>query len=145
MAKQPKSKGPVVEAMAQVDAASEAAEAQETQAPVARRERPKNMETVSSGASYWDFEKNPIFEGHFVKLFLAPKDIPKNNTKKGDVIGFTFVDQKGAFHILGNSHAIAKALEEDKFNQHTLWWIEFLEKVTSGGKPFNNFYIGKQK
>jgi len=114
--------------------------------PVARKERPKGMKVVSSGATYHNFEKQPVFEGHFTSKFLAPKDIPSNRTKKGDVIGFNFVeDGTGKEVIISNSYSIQDALEKDGFNPGTLWWIEFIEKKIVKGKPFNSFYIAIQK
>jgi len=118
------------------------------EAPRARRERPKDLETVTSGATYWKFDEEPVFEGHFVSKFLAPKDIPQAGgkvTKAGDVIGYNFVDSNtGEFVIISNSHAIDKALEGDGFNKETIWWIEFIAKEVVKGKPFNRFYIAKR-
>ena len=111
-----------------------------------KRERPKDLEVVSSGASYHDFIKEPIFEGNFVSKFLAPKDIPSNKTKKGDVIGFNMVDAiTGKESIISNSYAIQKALEESGFSKDITWWIEFEGKFQVKGKPFNRFYIAKLK
>ncbi len=111
-----------------------------------RKERPKGLTVVSSGAGYHDFTKNPVFEGHYTGKFLAPKDIPSNRTKKGDVIGFNFVEEgTGREVIISNSYSIQKALEEDAFGTTTLWWLEFMEKKIVKGKPFNSFYIAKQK
>lgn len=110
------------------------------------RERPKGLEVVSSGASYHKFEEEPVFEGNFVSKFLAPKDIPSNRTKKGDVIGFNFIDlATGKESIVSNSYSIQKALEEDGFNVNTKWWIEFEGKTIVKGKPFNRFFIAKSK
>lgn len=128
-----------------VDAFSEELETQDaTNSPkVGRPKRPKELKTVVSGAAYHDFEKEPVYQGHFVKLFKAPKDIPKNQKKKGDTIGFEFVDEKGKISIISNSYSINKALEEDEFSTETMWWIEFMGKETAGGKPFNRFYVAK--
>ncbi len=116
-----------------------------TETASAPQEMPKGFKLVSSGAGYHDFSKNPVFQGHFVSKFLAPKDIPANKTKKGDVIGFNFLEEgTGREAIISNSYAINKALEEDGFKTDTLWWIEFIEKAMVKGKPLNRFQIGKQ-
>lgn len=110
-----------------------------------KRERPADLTVVSSGAGYHDFAKEPVFEGRFVGEFLAPKDIPANRTKAGDVIGFTMRNEvTGKEEIISNSYSIKKALEDDKFNTTTLWWFEFEGKIQVKGKPFNQFFVAKR-
>jgi len=117
----------------------------EEQQAVERKKMPDGMKVVSSGAGYHKFSDQPIFQGHYLSKFLAPKDIPANKTKKGDVIGFNFMEEgTGKEVIITNSYQVQKALEEDGFKTTTLWWIEFIEKTMVKGKPFNRFLIGKQ-
>ncbi len=114
---------------------------------VPRKERPKGMTVVSSGASYHDFKKEPVFEGSFVDKFLAPKDMKGLNGEKiskGDCIGYNFVGDNEKLSIIGRSFSITDALEKDGFKTSTKWWIEFEGKVElKGKKPFNKFYIAK--
>ncbi len=111
----------------------------------AHRDRPAGMTVVSTGAGYRRWAKGDVFTGYYVNDFIATKDIEANNTKKGDVIGFNFLnDQTGQMEILGNNYSIKKALSDDKFNPKTNWWIEFIEEIKVKGKPFKQFYIAKQ-
>ncbi len=117
------------------------------QAIAPRKERPKGMTVVSSGAGYHDFVKEPVYEGSFVDKFLAPKDMKGLNGEKiakGDCIGYNFVDEHGKLTIIGRSYSITDALEKDGFKTNTNWWIEFEGKSTlKNGKPFNKYYIAK--
>ena len=116
---------------------------------VVHRERPHFAEIVSTGASFHEFKKEPVYEGSFLEKFLAPKDMKGMNGEiqpKGTVIGFTFVDEEGKLSIISKSHSITEALEKDGFNLNTKWWIEFQGKVEAPGKrPFNRFFIAKVK
>lgn len=113
-----------------------------------RKARPTSMKIVSGG-SYHKFADHPVLEGYFVEKVLAKKDEPKYKTKTGDVIGFKFLE-KGTKEekIVSNSDAISRALEGNKFNPKTLWWIEFVEKRTIGSgrdkRTWNEFIIGIQ-
>ena len=109
------------------------------------RERPKNLQIVS-GSGYHDFKTSPVFEGNYKGVVKAKEDNPKFKTKKGDVIGYTFVEKGSkSEQIISSSHHITKALEDDKFSPKRLWWIEFLgQKKISGGRKVNDFLIGKQ-
>lgn len=108
--------------------------------PYKKPERPKGK-TLSSGAGFWDFMKKAVFIGSYVKDFLRPKDGKGANEKKGDVIGYVFIDEKGHEHIISNSYQIREALTAIQFSKTQTLYIEFLEKVQVKGKPLNRFDI----
>jgi hypothetical protein len=115
---------------------------------VERKERPKNLKIVS-GSQKHDFEKNPVFEGYFIETVVAKKDEPKYKTKAGDVIGYKFSEKETKEEkTISNSDAVKRALEGNKFNTKTLWWIEFVAKRTIGSgrdkRNWNEFIIGIQ-
>ncbi len=105
-----------------------------------KRKRPEG-EVVSAGARKWNFENDPVLEGSFHSKIVWEKDSPEHNAKKGDVMGFNFVTTTGELVAVSASFAIKKALEDKLFSTKIQWWIEFVEKTTVKGKPFNNFYI----
>ncbi len=116
---------------------------------VASEETPKKrrMQSVISGADFFDFDVNPIFEGTFIKKVLREKDsAPDGNgrvQKAGSVMGYLFKDDSEFETIIGNSHQVEKALEgaipgKDYFR------FEFKGKgANSLGQSFNKFSIDK--
>lgn len=119
-------------------------EAYTAPAPVVseKRQRPAG-ETIVSGAAFWDFEKEPVFVGTYIRNVIREKD-GKNaatnpNEKAGTVMGFLFRGEDGGEHIIGNSYSIQKALVNEKYRSVPLW-IEF-EGKDPGPPPFNRFHI----
>ena len=108
-----------------------------------KRERPQGK-TIVSGAEFYDFEKNPVFVGKYLRDVVREKD-GKNaatnpNEKAGSVMGYLFQAETGDETIIGNSFSIQKALQDPKNREVTLW-IEFEGKTEIKGKPFNRFHI----
>jgi len=112
-------------------------------------ERPKGLKTVVDSMAWWKFggdQGKPVFVGHFVEKVLAQKDDKSKQRKKGDVMGYLFVqDGTEREFALPNSHAITQGLEAEGWNKKTKFWIEFQGKVAGGnGKnPYNRFYVAK--
>lgn len=113
-----------------------------------RPDRPQG-ETLVSGATYWDFEQNPVFTGQYLREFLRPKDGDlSKKEKKGDVIGFVMVhDETGEEVIISNSFQVKEALDKIGRATDVKLWIEFEGKITQKktGKPLNRFHIMKIK
>lgn len=114
-----------------------------------RAARPKG-ETIVSGATFWDFDKKPVFMGTFTgKEILREKD-GKNaatnpNEKAGSVMGYEFKDVDGNIHLLGASYSITKVFggAEGKKRAGVVMYIEFEgQEPAANGKPaFNRFHI----
>lgn len=79
------------------------------QAKVLHTANKDGMVTLVSGAEYFDFEVNPVFDGTYLRPMYREKDGAKGQ-HAGDLIGFYFADGDGEEHIIGNSHAIEKAI-----------------------------------
>lgn len=102
--------------------------------------------TLTSAATFWDFKKEPFFEGqHTGNTVQAEQDDPDNNRKKGDIMGYEFVDDQGEIHIIGNSFQMEKAMEKCKSMgiEKPYLIIEFkgTEKLKKSGRQFNRFSI----
>lgn len=106
-------------------------------------------ENVISGAEFWDFDTDPIFAGEFTgKPAIREKD-GKNaetnpNERAGSIMGFNFVDKNGEMFIIGNSHQIAKAIEDcgKKGYKHPRLRIEFLgQSPNASGQKVNRYKI----
>jgi hypothetical protein len=72
------------------------------------------------------------------------KDADKNpNERAGAVMGYNFEQEgTGLMFIIGNSHAIEKALEKTGQDETLLFEIEFLGKgQTANNKPYNRFEV----
>jgi hypothetical protein len=127
-----------------------ATETQETtteEKPATPKKRKK--EVVVSGAEFWrfapetdggDFDGHEFF-GYFRGEVKREKDGKGEDQKAGSVIGYNFEQEgTGLMFIVGNSHAIEKALSKKSFSTELLWCIEFLGKgITADKKPYNRF------
>lgn len=94
--------------------------------------------TLTSGASFHDFESEPEIEGVYKEPVIAEKDNEQRQQKAGDVIGYLFENEESEF-IVGNSHSVKKAIEQVEPGAKLS--IKFLGKGESNGKPFNKFKI----
>jgi len=107
------------------------------QANDAMAQRLPRRRKLVSGAGYHNFETDPIFEGTYISPVISEKDPDK-------VIGFLFISSDGEEKIVGNSHAIAKALNQSFAEglDRPYLVITFRGKVTlKDGKPFNRFDV----
>jgi hypothetical protein len=101
----------------------------------------RKKRVIVSGAEYWDFDENTTFIGTWTgREMKREKDGKEDNQKKGDVIGFYFVDENGQEWVISNSHQIKKAVEQveegDKLE------IIFKGKTeNASGKPVNRYEI----
>lgn len=100
---------------------------------------------LQTGAEFHKFENEPIFIGRFENEQIRENDGPADKDgvirqKAGDVLGYNFVDQDGAFTIIGNSHAIEKSIKEIK--KGDILGIKFLGKTqNSKNQPVNRFEV----
>lgn len=94
-----------------------------------------------SGAKFWDFDENPVFIGTLLPgVVVRERDSPDGTQKAGSVMGYNFVTRDGEAVVIGNSHAIEKAVSQIEAGDAIE--IIFMGKETSGtGKPFNRFEI----
>lgn len=102
-------------------------------------------ETIISGASFWDWEKNDVFIGQY-------KGVVADNSaeaEEGDILGYEFDDVKGQSHLIGSNFAITKALESPNhagvkikdMNPNAWLWIRFLRKIQAKKGEFNSYKI----
>lgn len=101
-------------------------------------------ESLISGADFWDFEQEPVFEGAYVKEVIREKDGPDAatdpNQKAGSIMGYLFVTDDGDEAIIGNSHSVAKAISKCAPKDYLRF--QYLGKgQTASNKPFNRFKI----
>lgn len=113
--------------------------------PVTNEIKKRVFRTLVSGAEFHDFEKDStVYAGFYGKPVLREKDglnaEINPNERAGSVMGFLFKDENGVDTIIGNSHQVAKALEQAK--EGDFYRIEFLGKTQNAqGKPVNRFKI----
>jgi hypothetical protein len=93
---------------------------------------------IVSGATYWNFEENPIFIGTYQG---------ECHDNEGKLIGFFFIDNDNQEHIISNSYAIEKALNSDvegtlvMDSNNVLEIISLGKSQTKEGKQFNRFDV----
>lgn len=102
------------------------------------------MKTVTSGANFFKFDEKlaPEFKGKMIKPVIREKDGEDENQKAGSVMGYEFMDVDGELHIIGNSHAIEKAVKDGSIKPGDFVLITFKGKTTNrANKPVNVFKI----
>lgn len=97
------------------------------------------LETIVSGAEFWDFEKNAQFDGIYLSNSMREQDSLTNpDQKAGDIMGYVCEDDKGEQHIIGNSYAIEKGIDAIKVGDKIR--VTFLGKsLNSKNQPVNRF------
>lgn len=102
------------------------------------------MKTITSGANFFKFDEklSPIFKGKMIKPVIREKDGEDENQKAGSVMGYEFADVNGELHIIGNSHAIEKAVTTGQMKPGDFVVITFKGQTKNRlGKPVNVFKI----
>jgi hypothetical protein len=103
----------------------------EVSKPAVQINRPKGR-VLTSGASFWHFETEPVFEG--IPLGTVVVD-PKQDNK---LVGYNFVDMNGEPWVIGATNAVQKAMNEE---------YEIEEGVSvpiyKSEKPVNIRWVGK--
>lgn len=100
-----------------------------------------------TNASFHDFEKQSLFVGEYTgEKLVRNEDDPKDaNKKKGDVMGYEFLDENGMPVIIGNSSQIEDVMndEKDPVKKGAVCSFEFQGKSKSPktGRTFNRFRV----
>jgi len=100
-----------------------------------------------TNASFHDFEKQSLFVGEFTgeKLIRSEDDAKDANKKKGDIMGYEFLDDDGMTVIVGNSSNINQVMNDEKepIKKGTVCSFEFQGKSKSPktGRTFKRFKI----
>lgn len=99
-----------------------------------------------TNAAFHDFEKTPLFVGQYTgeKLVRSEDDKKDSNKKKGDVMGYEFIDENGMTVIVGNSSTVEQVIndEKDPIKKDEVVSFEFQGKAkTKNNRTFNKFNI----
>lgn len=112
---------------------------------------PEGMIMLTTGAEFWNFEQNPVFQGTYTGEHFTEEPDPETGFPK--LLGYDMQDTDGKDWIIGNSYAIQKSLlSVVKFEGKDMearsipkaeFYIQFLGKTeNSKGQPVNRFKVG---
>ena len=106
----------------------------------------EEVETLVSGADFFEFtDSNNVFVGRYLGTkAVREKDGQGENQKAGSVMGYNFVSDDGEQYIIGNSHAVQKAMDivESRALVKPRMRFTFLGQTkNSAGQKVNQFNI----